>query len=54
MYWIIYEELYLKTRSLNLVLAFETHFVNIGMVWEQLAFDDAVSDTQRGNGLQQS
>ena len=27
---------------------------HVGMVWEQLAFDDAVSYTQRGNGLQQS
>ena len=27
---------------------------HVSMVWEQLAFDDAVSYTQRGNGLQQS
>ena len=26
----------------------------IGTVWEELAFDDAVSHTQRGNGLQHS
>ena len=26
----------------------------IDMVWEELAFDDAVSYTQRGNGLQHS
>ena len=25
---------------------------HIGMVWEELAFDDAVSYTQQGNGLQ--
>ena len=27
---------------------------HMGMVWEELAFDDAVSYTQRGNGLQHS
>ena len=27
---------------------------HVGMVWEELVFDDAVSYTQKGNGLQQS
>ena len=28
-----------------------SHTIHIGMVWEELAIDDAVSYTQRGNGL---
>ena len=27
---------------------------HLGMVWEELAFDDAVSYTQQGNGLEHS
>ena len=26
------------------------HHIYLGIVWEELAFDDAVSYTQRGNG----